>query len=191
MYPAASVFDRLMIGKEELCALSEEDLMKEEIVNRIRNTSGLVFKALRQIRLKQPDIRQINISTKRRKPGSLSTNRILFDINLPKKPTRQPQRTQYNSRRSTVDLPLDSQPPSQQSNTPSTSTRRIVSNASIADPNQDSAGGTSVWASTEKASEHFAGTFMDYVIMWIWPSGITLDWVIGRPGTTVIAWNAS
>ena len=162
--------------------------MNEEIVNRIRNTSGLVFKALRQIRLKQPDIRQMNISTKRRKPGSLSTNRILFGINPPKKQPRQPQRTQ---RRSTVDLALDSQPPSQQSNTPSTPTRRIVSIASIADPNQDSAGGTSVWASTEKASEHFAGTFMDYLIMWIWPSGITLDWVTGRPGTTVIAWNAS
>jgi len=188
MYPAAPVFDGLMIGQEELCALSEEDLMKEEIVNRIRNTSGLVFKALRQIRLKQPDIRQINISTKRRKSDSLSTNRILFGINPPKKPTRQPQHTQYNSRRSTVDLPLDSQPPSQQSHPPSTSTRRIVSNASIADPNH---GGISVWASTEKASEHFASTFMDYVIMWIWPSGITLDWVIGRPGTTVIAWNAS
>src|SRR5271170_2574822 len=75
--------------------------------------------------------------------------------------------------------------------TPSTSTRRIVSNASIADPNQDSAGGSRVWGSTEKASDIFACNFMNYVIGWIWPSGITLDWVRGREGPTVLAWTSS
>src|ERR1700731_3494489 len=73
----------------------------------------------------------------------------------------------------------------------STSTRRIVSNASIADPNQDSAGARDVWASTEKASDLFANNFMTYVLGWMWPSGITLDWVKGREGLSVLAWNNS
>ena len=73
---------------------------------------------------------------------------------------------------------------------PST-TRRIVSNASIANPNQDSAGGGRVWASNEKASDIFASNFMDYVIGWIWSSRITLDWVRGRQGDTTIAWCSS
>src|SRR5271155_1694364 len=77
------------------------------------------------------------------------------------------------------------------SNTPSTSTRRIVSNVSIADPNQDSAGGSRVWGSTEKASDVFACSFMNYAIGWIWPSGIKLDWVRGREGPTVLAWTSS
>lgn len=60
----------------------------------------------------------------------------------------------------------DSQPESLISNAPSTSTstRRIVSNASIADPNQDSAGGGRVWASNEVATQTFADNFMIYVI---------------------------
>src|SRR5271170_4413086 len=77
------------------------------------------------------------------------------------------------------------------SDTSSTSTRRIVSNASIADPNQDSAGGPRVWGSAEKASDIFACNFMNYAIGWIWPSGITLDWVRGREGPTVLAWTSS
>jgi len=77
------------------------------------------------------------------------------------------------------------------SNTPSTSTRRIVSNVSIADPNQDSAGGPRVWGSAEKASVVFACSFMNYAIGWIWPSGIKLDWVRGREGPTVLSWTSS
>lgn len=77
--------------------------------------------------------------------------------------------------------------------TPSTrsSGRRIVSNASIADPDQDSAGGNRVLASNEKSSDVFANNFMEYVIGWIWPDGITLDWVQGRIGTTTLNWNNS
>lgn len=66
------------------------------------------------------------------------------------------------------------------------SIRRIVSNASIADPNQDSAGGTIIWGSTEKASDIFASNFKNYIIEWIWPSGIELDWVRGREVSTVL-----
>ena len=32
---------------------------------------------------------------------------------------------------------------------------------------------------------------MNYAIGWIWPSGITLDWVRGREGPTVLAWTSS
>jgi hypothetical protein len=74
---------------------------------------------------------------------------------------------------------------------PSTSTHRDFSNNSIADANQDSAGGSRMWASNEKASDLFACNFMNYIIGWIWPSGITLDWVRGRGGPPVLAWSSS
>ena len=32
---------------------------------------------------------------------------------------------------------------------------------------------------------------MNYVIGWIWPSGITLDWVRGRDGPTMLTWTSS
>lgn len=68
----------------------------------------------------------------------------------------------------------------------STSDRRIVS---IADINQDSTGGTKIWASNEKASDMFGNTFIAYVIRSIWPKGIILDWVQGREGVTSLKWN--
>ena len=68
--------------------------------------------------------------------------------------------------------------------TRSDSGRRIVSSASIADPTQDSAGGNRVWASTEKASDIFANVLIPYVFGWLWPHGISLDWVTGRSGPT-------
>jgi hypothetical protein len=71
----------------------------------------------------------------------------------------------------------------------STSGRRIVSSSSIADINQDSTGGTKVWASNEKASDKFANTFIAYVTRSIWPKGIILDWVQGREGVTNLKWN--
>jgi len=74
---------------------------------------------------------------------------------------------------------------------PRSSGPRIVSDASIADPEQDSAGGNQVFASNEKASDVFANFFMEYVIGWIWPDGITLDWVKGRIGPTTLNWNIS
>jgi hypothetical protein len=70
------------------------------------------------------------------------------------------------------------------------STRRIVSNASIADPTQDSAGGARVWASNEKASDIFANILTRHIISAIWPDGITVDWVQGRNGHTKLAWSS-
>ena len=72
--------------------------------------------------------------------------------------------------------------------TPSGSSRRIVSNASIADPNQSSAGGARVWSSKEKTSDRFANNLMEYVTGSIWPEGITLEWVRGRGGPTTLTW---
>jgi hypothetical protein len=69
------------------------------------------------------------------------------------------------------------------------STQRIVSNSSVAGPNQDSAGGTRVWASNEKASDHFANNFLRHVISSIWPKGINLDWVENR-GDTKLVWSS-
>jgi len=70
-------------------------------------------------------------------------------------------------------------------------TRRIVSDTSIADPNQDSAGGTRVWASNEMASQQFASVFISYVIAWIWSKRILLEWVKGREGGTQLVWSPS
>jgi hypothetical protein len=47
-----------------------------------------------------------------------------------------------------------------------------------------------LWGSTEKASDLFASNFTNYVIGWIWPSGITLDWIQGSDGPTMIAWTS-
>jgi len=70
------------------------------------------------------------------------------------------------------------------------STRRIVSDASIADPNQDSAGGIRVLASNEKASDRFANNLLEYITGSIWPDGIILDWVEGREGATELVWSS-
>src|SRR5579862_9615860 len=69
-------------------------------------------------------------------------------------------------------------------------TRRAVSGASIADPTQDSAGGSRVWASNEKASDIFANNLIRHIISFIWPDGITLDWVQGRNGDTKLVWSS-
>lgn len=71
------------------------------------------------------------------------------------------------------------------------SSQRMVSGASIADPKQSSAGGARVLASNEKASDIFGNIFMSYVRGWIWPRGITLDWVQGRESKTTLEWNNS
>lgn len=82
-------------------------------------------------------------------------------------------------------------PPSSASTTTTTvkSTRRIVSNASIADPAQDSAGGARVWASNERASDIFANNLIQHIISSMWPDGIVLEWVQGRDGDTNLVWN--
>jgi hypothetical protein len=191
----------LMAGKKELCALSEEDLMKEEVVNRIRNKSGLMFQSLREVFSIQPELRRLNTSRKRKQinsqssqvpPISLQASDLPPVIEVPKSNQRSQGNACYgNSAILTIVITSEVQIEQIVLETPSTSTRRIVSDASIADPNQDSAGGARIWGSTEKASDLFASNFMNYIIGWIWPSGIELDWVRGREGPTVLTWTSS
>src|SRR5579859_4973930 len=47
----------LMIGKKELCALSEKDVENPNLINRIRNNSRSSFDALRKIIQTQSDLR--------------------------------------------------------------------------------------------------------------------------------------
>ena len=71
----------------------------------------------------------------------------------------------------------------------STTSQRIVSDASIAPPEQDSAGGTRVFANKEKSSDSFANNLIKYVLTTVWPDGIVLHWVEGREGETTLQWN--
>jgi hypothetical protein len=57
----------LIVGKRELCALSESEATDPLYVRKIRNLSGLVFGSLCQILEKQPRKRKENLSQKRSK----------------------------------------------------------------------------------------------------------------------------
>lgn len=63
-----------MLGKEELCALSEKDVHDTKIVRRIRNGSVVVFGSLRQILARQTEERLLNLSEKRKQTGSQPTD---------------------------------------------------------------------------------------------------------------------
>lgn len=76
MYYPTSRSDGLMVGKKELCALSEEELMKKETVNWIRNQSRVVFQSLREIFLMQPEARKLNLSRQRKSLGSESSQSL-------------------------------------------------------------------------------------------------------------------
>jgi|SRR5579862_1133533 len=170
-------------GKAELCALSKEDLTDDKKISRIENASLQVFSTLQQVLALQPKLRLDNLSAKRKKTETQSN--------------RQTEATQISY---TVDVgddgPLVSVEGSQSTEVAqrasqvivASSSRRIVSDASIADPGQDSAGGTRVLVSNEKSSDMFANTLLDYVRRRIWPDGITLDWVQGRIGETTLTW---
>ena len=64
----------LMIGKAELCALSEADVMNKLVVNKLRNSSHTVFNSFLQILLKQPELRQKNLSQKRKRTEKHESN---------------------------------------------------------------------------------------------------------------------
>ena len=66
------LLEKLMVGKDELCALSEEDLMNQETVNLIQNPSRGLFQSLRELFSSQPEVRKLNISCKRKSIGSQS-----------------------------------------------------------------------------------------------------------------------
>lgn len=76
-----------------------------------------------------------------------------------------------------------------ESSTTPSSSRRVVSNASIANPGQDSTGGDRIWATNEKASDAFANILMLYIRGKLFPKGIKLDWVKGRSGDTTLTWS--
>ena len=56
-----------MVGKEELCALSEGDVENEGVLNRIKNTSKSIFLSLYDILQTQSELRQQNMSRKRQR----------------------------------------------------------------------------------------------------------------------------
>ena len=73
MCSPTSVIYVLMVGKQELYALSEEDLMNEATVNHLRNQSRMLFQSLREIFSMQPEARKWNLSRKRKSLGSQSS----------------------------------------------------------------------------------------------------------------------
>lgn len=143
----------------------------------------MVFDSLLQILSKQTEVRKKNLSQKRKQPDSRSSQNT----------TALQQSSMLDIRKgiSSNSKPIAKTTQMITTETRSSSSRRIVSAASIADPTQDSAGGARVWASNEKASDVFANVLIRYIIGWIWPGGITLDWVESRDGKTTLNWNDS
>jgi hypothetical protein len=84
-----------MVGKEELCALSEEDLMSEVKVNRIRDPSRIIFQSLREIFSRQPEARKQNLSRKRKSVNSQSQPpRISLQLSNPPAALNPPKSNQ-------------------------------------------------------------------------------------------------
>jgi hypothetical protein len=175
-----------MVGKDELCKLSELEATDPKFVKRIRNYSAYVFNSLCEILTIQPETRRENIAQKRAKGKQLqlqssqsaASETSMQDSTANFTPT---ETASTHTSAPAVPTPLES--------IPSSSSRRIFSGASVADPNQDSAGSRRTWASNEKASDMFGNNFISCVLNWIWPEGVTLDWVKGREGETSLVWN--
>ena len=55
------------LGKAELCAVSEEDLAKSDVIDRIENTTSRFFGPLNLLLSVEPNMRQITLSQKRQK----------------------------------------------------------------------------------------------------------------------------
>ena len=145
-------------------------------MQRLRTYSAFVFSSLCNVLTIQPTIHQENIAQKRAKWKQSQSS------------TSQSSASK-TANESVPPSALSSTLPKRTASSSSTSTRRIVSGASMADPNQDSAGGGRTWASQEKASDVFGNNFISCVLNWIWPGGVVLDWVDGRPGKTSLQWD--
>ena len=177
----------LTLGKSELCALSKLDIRNKKVISAVRNSSHSLFDSLRQVALLQSEVRQSNLSQKRKSINIQSESEILAtetstDVGK--------ETVMYGTFILACVAVVDSsQAPSVAS--VASSSKRIVSGASISGPQQDSAGGSRVLSSNEKASDMFANIFMGYVISWIWPDGVKLEWVEGREGETTLDWNNS
>lgn len=61
MYPLS-----LIIGKAELCALTSEEVKNRDVVSEIDNRSYSLFDTLRQITMRQSEMRKANLSRKRK-----------------------------------------------------------------------------------------------------------------------------
>ena len=68
-----------MVGKIELCALSEEDLGTEGRVNLLRDGSRVVLQSLLEILLRQPEMRKVNVSHKRKAVASQSSQPLVLN----------------------------------------------------------------------------------------------------------------
>ena len=170
--------------------MSEEQTTDVSFVRKIRESSWIVFQSLCQVIARQPELRKSNLATKRKRlnadmttlePGVLlaTTSEAVLGTPIHIELTTDAKTMDFESASNEARIVVTS------------SSQRTVSSASIADPNQDSAGGSRVWASKEKASDIFANVLIPYIMARIWPDGIILDWVQGRTGDTLLEWNNS
>ena len=190
----------MSVGKEELCSLSSEQATDLQFLRSWRKPSRLVFSSLCQILEEQPDIRARNLSQKRSAKRNLHSRQTSESPPTRSVPAKRfkiddapgavsPSTIERHIEQPSLieSLPKSSVPVAQTS----ASAKRIVSVGSIAGPDDDSAGGTRVWASNEKASDVFANILLMHIIDDIWRDAITLDWVEGRNGPTVLSWHNS
>ena len=194
----SSPWGRVMVGKRELCEIQQADLEDETIIDGIENKSSSTFLSLCDILQEQSDVRQLNIARKRRKMKK-SSSQTSHSLEVFKSSQNSIRSTLLNLLLTTAsqspapsfpDIQGQSQSSFTSTRTTQQSNRRIVSNASISDPTQNSAGGSRVWASNEKASDIFANNLIRHVISSIWPGGVVLDWVQGRSAATKLVWRS-
>lgn len=73
------MWNRLMVGKSQLCTLGERDVENQSLVNRIPNKSSSVFLALLDIFRTQSNLRQVNISRKRKSSKQITEISLEMD----------------------------------------------------------------------------------------------------------------
>jgi hypothetical protein len=74
-------FGVLIVGKDNICTISP-DMMEKKIVNRITNSSKIVFTSFLDILSLQPALRGANISNKRRNTEQRETSRMRVAGNI-------------------------------------------------------------------------------------------------------------
>jgi len=180
-------------------SVREEDLDDRKVITRLTRVGNMAYNAFRdllEVREKQSEYRRLNLSQKRfKKPASQTSTAETtslegppFSPPHPNQPTTGIRLPKVAETRAAVAAATTSTTTT--ATTPSTG-KRIVSDASIADPEQSSTGGTRVFANNEKASDLFANNLIRYVLDTVWPEGTVLDWVEGRDdGETTLVWNS-
>lgn len=191
-------------------AIREEDIDNRKVINMVRNGTKATFMDLLEVVEKQSEYRAMKMTQKRsRKSTSTSqsleeSTQMSFDgispaecsqakptIDSFSRPGIANTHQQHDFPPSAIRLPKVVETTTRTTATATaTTSRRIVSDASIAAPEQDSAGGTRVFANNEKASDGFANNLIRYLLSTIWPNGVVLDWVDGRDGDCTLVWNS-